>query len=417
MLASINKVVSALSSAFLMYVAVFLLLTAGVLSFGGGVYAGRLLIYAAALVMTFLALSRIKLRLRGFRAGVKLKYCYEVVVLATIAFVLLHWYFMGGVPLLRAFSSSDAMEIVLIRQRVTEHAGFAWNYGSALILRAVLPFFLFYGFAARKRLQPLLVVVAFCYSISLLQKSHVFMVFMPVIIFALLRKRFLPAVFLGGVAVAGVGVLLLATAPEYRPAAAGEVAVAKYQGHQLIVARYSALERVAALSKAVADRTLWVPGMVVKQWFDLIPAEIPFQEGCGYRFLAPALGCEHYNLPLEVYGKLYPEMTEKGVKGSVNVASFMEDYANWGRAGLLFSGILLGTLLWLLRSLFGKDWVGEAALNAIPILSLSSAALSTTLLSGGWLATLFLYYMFRDDFQAKEVESGRVADPLAFGRQ
>lgn len=406
-----NRVIAVLGSAFAMYMAVFLLLAFGVLRFGGQVYMGSLLIYLSALVLTFLALSKMRLTWESYQLGPVLRYGYAFAVITAFLFILLHWYVMGAVPLLSAFSSSDLMEIVLIRQRVTENMGFVWNYGSAILMRAVLPFFLFYGFVTRKKVQPLLVIVAFCYSVSLLQKSHIFMVFMPVIIYAVLRRRLLSAALYSGLAVAGVGVLLLATAPEYRSivtgvtadhAAAADVDQLGGQLSASSVAGHSTPEKIKFLTLVVADRMFLVPGMVAKQWFDLIPAEIPFQSGCGYRFLAPALGCEHYNLPLEIYKKLYPEMVAEGVSGSVNVASFMEDFANWGNVGLFFSGMLLAVLLWLLRCLFAADRVGEVSLNAIPILSLSSAALSTTLLSGGWIAMLFLYYVFRKDLQAND---------------
>ncbi|WP_158590351.1 LamG-like jellyroll fold domain-containing protein [Noviherbaspirillum cavernae] len=155
---------------------------------------------------------------------------------------------------------------------------------------------------------------------------------------------------------------------------------------------------IPSWANSLLHRVLFVPGEVVGQWFAVIPDEIPFAQGCGYRPLAALLGCPHVNFSEAVYTLYNPYLVEQGVEGTMNAASFMEDYANFGMPGLVLGGMLLAVLLYGLGVLFaGRRRVG-VALNIVPLMYLSSGALLTLLLSGGWLATLCLYAVFYDDF-------------------
>lgn len=145
-------------------------------------------------------------------------------------------------------------------------------------------------------------------------------------------------------------------------------------------------------------RVLFVPGEVVGYWFAVIPSDLPFANGCGYRPLAFLLRCKHINFSQEVYIKYNQYLLEKGVNGSMNVASFMEDYANFGMPGLAGSGIVHALLLYLVGALFaGRRKIG-IAINTAPLLYLSSSGLFPLLLSGGWMVTILLYMIFQHEF-------------------
>ena len=78
----------------------------------------------------------------------------------------------------------------------------------------------------------------------------------------------------------------------------------------------------------------------------------------------------------------------------MNVASFMYDYVNFGLLGLVLSGILLGIIFTYLEKLFKNDFNMKLVVNLIPILILSSQALTTLLFSGGWALSVILYFYF-----------------------
>lgn len=141
-------------------------------------------------------------------------------------------------------------------------------------------------------------------------------------------------------------------------------------------------------------RVVFVPGEVVGNWFAVIPADVPFANGCGYRPVAAMLGCAHQNFPQLVYSIYNRSLVKQGVSGTMNAAGFMDEYANFGLPGLIVSGVIMAVLLYLLGILFaGRRAIG-IALNAVPLLFLSSGALLTLLVSGGWLTTLLLYVVF-----------------------
>ena len=83
---------------------------------------------------------------------------------------------------------------------------------------------------------------------------------------------------------------------------------------------------------------------------------------------------------------IYPNYSKKGLKGNVNVASFMYDYVNFGLLGLVLSGVLLSVVL-ILEKLFIEDLIMKLVINIVPVLILSSQAfLFSFLVAGGLLA-------------------------------
>lgn len=151
--------------------------------------------------------------------------------------------------------------------------------------------------------------------------------------------------------------------------------------------------------KGIFHRVVFVPGEVVASWFAVIPSELDFAYGCGYRVLAILLECEHQNFPELVYALYNKSLVDEGLMGTMNAASFMEEYANFGFLGLAGSAVFMAVLLYLLGLMFyGKRCVG-IALNTGPILYLSSGALLTLMVSGGWLTSLLLFALFYEELQ------------------
>ena len=91
---------------------------------------------------------------------------------------------------------------------------------------------------------------------------------------------------------------------------------------------------------------------------------------------------------------MYPNYAARGIKGNVNVASFMYDYANFGWKGFIISGISIGLLFILIEWLFIDRFILKLSINTIPVFLLSSQAITTALFSGGWGLMLILYFLF-----------------------
>ena len=70
-----------------------------------------------------------------------------------------------------------------------------------------------------------------------------------------------------------------------------------------------------------------------------------------------------FNYAKELYPLMYPSYAEKGLKGNVNVASFMYDYANFGWKGFILSGFLLGLLFVFIELLFRDHLILKLSLN------------------------------------------------------
>ncbi len=622
---------------FLIYGGVLVWLLLGLLRIPSTRSLAIYLLYVASFSCAGYALFRIHPFRRKFsvlRTGsLSLRWIKAAVVIGALAFPLLHWVQLGGVPLLQALGASSHLDAILVRQRIFEGAHAFWRYGASMNILSVLPFLVLLTLVRKSRWFWPLSLFALVYAASLLQKSHVIVVFLPAILYALGTKNFRLAMKLGVLSMLAVYVLLMGSNPSLRPTwgallppavaatlpsgsegpsreiwtaygsrleagipgkflpgalkftgentvylkpaddwwdlgysdfslefwafptqqpkpgkletlfwngpeeqeyygamrvfhgtrengipyvafatydksgrfstsfgtrpdiklnlnewnhvfigrkgrtiyigvngamdwSSGEIAdltlpegltrivqfggqfgaepraesdeffngyldeivfakgVVKYQSDYgvprhpasvktlqfddvkkfekplLVLMREPAWlqELLPSWFRSLLHRVIFVPGEVVAQWFAIIPSEIPFAHGCGYRPLAAVLGCEHVNFPQLVYLEYNRYLAEKGVFGTMNAASFMEDYANFGLLGIFISGVVLAGMLYLLGVVFaGRRLVG-VALNAVPLLYLSSGALLIQLLSGGWLATLLLYAIFYHDF-------------------
>ena len=142
-------------------------------------------------------------------------------------------------------------------------------------------------------------------------------------------------------------------------------------------------------------RILIVPGKTITGWFKHIPKDLPYQNGSGYRFAKFITKKEYSNYAKELYPLMYPTYAARGLQGNVNVASFMYDYANFGWKGFIISGISIGLLFVFIEWLFMDRFVLKLSINTIPVLLLSSQAITTALFSGGWGLMLLLYFLFR----------------------
>lgn len=329
--------------------------------------------------------------------------------MVVLPIVMAHYVRMGQIPLWTAWNEGDYYEIVFIRQNIPDLSGTAFNYISSVLIKAVFPFMLVATFHRRLyKLHAIVYLIAAFYCLSLIQKSFIVVISVSPILYLLWRRKFIVAAAYCAVIVFSVGFLVVATNPSLKPAFIPQ----KVERSEESKRAERLAEKMAENSKAstgqgmrtiaiaVLDRVALVPGTSVADWYRLIPSQIPFANGCGYRFLVGLLKCDHYQFTqLEVYKVLNPDLTKMGIFGSINVASFMEDYANFGKWFIAVSAPLIAILLYFMGRMFARILPVALPMNFVFIATLSSASLFTTLLSGGWFFTILMLCLFGRAFE------------------
>lgn len=148
--------------------------------------------------------------------------------------------------------------------------------------------------------------------------------------------------------------------------------------------------------EALYDRTVLVPGEVMKQWFNTIPVKQPYFGFCGYRSIALLIGCEYIHAPRRVFEIVYADSyVKRGIIGNLNAPGFLMDYANFGFVGVMLSALLLGLVI----AIFSTVFAGNTAFLAVlmPYFALTTEApISMILNSGGLgLAAIILFLTHR----------------------
>lgn len=341
-----------------------------------------------------------------------------LVLAVAVGFASLHLLRLGGIPVIQGMLETDYYTVMLVRQYIfhTElHA--VWKYGPNILVKSVFPFLVFYYLFRSRFLLLVTLVFGGLYAVSLMNKLFVVLLVLPALIHALIFRRWLTAVGLMVIPALGLTFLILVQNPHMQPQAFVETIDAIRERTRLglndeqraALVQYYALRAdegggnisrnhsAGALSIAADTlyrRILLVPGAVMTAWFDHIPSRLPFAGGCGYRWMAPVLGCQYVAYAFQINEIENPELASKGVRGSMTTAFFVEDYANFGIVGLVIAGFVLAMILNAIGRLFGTAWEANLALNAIPLVLLLEIPLGTVILTGGWIITFFLYLLF-----------------------
>lgn len=406
------------------------LLGASLILAGGWSYMHYLVVYAVALFGAYAVFWRFSRRFSAQGGGFAEAWrrrspAAKVLVAACIVFIALHLIRLRGVPVIDGAFATEYYTVMLIRQDIfTADMNPLWTYGPNLLLKCLLPFLVFY-FLFRSRTWTVVVVVIAClYGTSLMNKIFIILPVIPAFIQAVLKRRWPTAVCLSVLPAVCVAFLVLVQNPHLRPQAMDNIALAVRTGLSLedpylrfqdranglknrpVVYRddtAAEADGLAVAADTIYRRSMLVPGQVMSAWFSLVPAQLPYAQGCGYRWLAPFLGCRYVAYASLISDMENPQLVAAGVHGMMNSASFVEDYANFGIVGLVLSGIVFAAVLNVVARLFAGNWTANLALNAIPLLLLLETPLSTVLLTGGWVATLLLYLMMGRDRKSPEI--------------
>jgi hypothetical protein len=376
----------------LLYSSVLLLLSYGIVRVSGIQHLGKILIFSVSLYGSYFLLkyavyNKKKLNFQ-FPSKIspnptQLKKLAQGLSFLILAFILLHLILLKGSPAILAMSKTTAVEVAQIRTHIAEVNSTLIAYISSFIIRGFLPFLIIY-FLINKNyiIYVTLLVAGVFYAFSLMQKSFVILMLLPSFIYFIITFRYwISALHLLLMTGSVIGLSFIANP---------DLTVEEHPTPQ--AEEYTKFERILI---GLNRRITIVPGEMVVKWFEIIPLQKPFLRGDGYRLVAKFKGTRFREYAKELYPLIKPKNASIGQTGTVNTASFMYDYANFGKVGLVFSGIILSLLFLLIDTIFQSSFAFKFSLNSVPILMLSSTALSTGLLSGGWLILIGMFFLFK----------------------
>ena len=387
---------------FSIYTVVFIILLNGVIETSGSKYVFNMFLFFIPLIIFYFGFTYFA-KNKKFKAFSSFKnipnllpdYSYLILTGICVFLVVGHLIHIGGSPGAKGLAVMDTKGIVELRRNITSEASSLWNYLSSFNIKAILPFsLLLLAFKKKKLLFGILITIGAFYAFSLMQKSYILTVLFPVILLCLFYRKYLQSI--GLVLICGIVIISLVYIqnPQMR---GGVDNVTKIE-----VALENRVDSDQPYSIRVLiglkHRILVVPGEMVSQWFQQIPKNKPFLHENGYGFVCKIKGIKHVEYSKVLYPVIRPKYAARGLKGSVNTASFMYEYSNFGNTGLVLSALLLGFLLFFVESIFGNNMLLKTSLNLFPIFMLSSGALTTALFSGGWGLVVVLYYIFAREF-------------------
>jgi len=390
---------------FSIYSVVFIILLNGVIETSGSKYVFNMFLFFIPLVLFYFGFTYFA-KNKKFKVFSSLNnitnllpdYSYLILTGICVFLVVGHLIHIGGSPGAKGLAVMDTKGIVELRRNITSEASSLWNYLSSFNIKAILPFsLLLLAFKKKKLLFGILITIGALYAFSLMQKSYILTVLFPIILLTLFYKKYLQSIGLFLIC----GIVIISLVYIQNPQMRGGV-------DNVTKIEISLKDRVDSdhpyfirVLLGLKHRILVVPGEMVAKWFQEIPKNKPFLHENGYGFICKIKGIKHIEYSKVLYPIIRPKYAEKGLKGSVNTASFMYEYSNFGRTGLILSALLLGFLLCFIELIFGSNMLLKTSLNLFPIFMLSSGALTTALFSGGWGLIIILYYIFTKDFKTK----------------
>ena len=346
------------------------------------------------MIVSYFILNRVfkndKLKIPNIKLNFNSKIIEWFLFLLGSSLAIGHLTYLGDLPAFSALNVDFNTDAVNIRRQITADADTIVNYIASFNMKAFLPFGLLYLLAKKNhKLYWLLLLVGVVYAFSLMQKSYIVLLLMPSLIYAIFNKEWLYGLKHMGIISVVLYSLVLVHNPEISPSKSNHVTHSNEH-----VNKTTKQSKFYSIWTSLKNRVLIVPGKTVSSWFDHIPNDLPFLNGKGYRFAQRFTGENYINYAQELYPIMYPDHAKKGLKGNVNVAHFMYDYANFGRKGLILSGFILAIVFYFVETIFRNNFKFKLSLNLIPLATLSSQALTTLLFSGGWGLLIGLYYLF-----------------------
>ena len=407
-LALLNKILSNFG-VFILYNIILIALFCGVYIEIGDLYLAELFYYYISFFISFsifyfllfrnksLIDKKLSLKKPLFISDNVKKIIPYFLILSVLMGTIIHYIDIGFVPIIKAILIIDYYEIAEIRKQANLLTTIPIRYLSSFLIKSIIPFLLIYLMVKKNyKLYTLIYLIAIFYAFSLMQKSFIITILLPSICYAIYLKKIKFLIKHLTVLFIFIFGLLNITNPQVSETKKNNnVQIKKFEKTN---SNHSNTNNpVIIFLNLIKKRVILTPGKIVAKWFINIPNNEPFLNGCGYRILAPILGCDYKNYGQELYDDIFPKYAAIGIKGNVNTTSFMYDYANFGVLGLIISGLLMGALISLIDFIFSFSLMVKFAINGFYILMLSSSALTTLMFSGGWGLMILLFFIYKRD--------------------
>ena len=381
----------------IIYHFIFAVLIYGVIRTSGTVYLKELSIVYSCFLVTycigFYTLIKNQFDNTFKFKSINLNKWISILPIISIVLTLLHLLYLGDLHAISALKLKTITEVVQLRRSITAESNILVNYIASFNIKGLLPFTLLaLLILKKKKLYWILFALGSFYVFCLMQKSFIIVLLAPAFIYSLLKLKWLYLIKYCTVITTVMFSLVLIQNPE--------ISKSEAISEELVTTNSEAKNqksngKLKTIIIGLEKRILIVPGKTITGWFKHIPKDLPYQNGSGYRFAKFITQKEYSNYAKELYPLMYPTYAARGLQGNVNVASFMYDYANFGWKGFIISGISIGLLFVFIEWLFMDRFVLKLSINIIPVLLLSSQAITTALFSGGWGLMLLLYFLFR----------------------
>jgi hypothetical protein len=385
-----------------LYIPVFLLILIGLITTSGFNYLHYVFSFFGALLISYSLFYRFDILRFPLKLNIQVsKIWITILLVSCIALTIFHFIALGGIPGLEGIQIRKLSEVVNLRKDIGQRAHPIWGYLSSINMKALIPFTLFLCLLQnRKKEYWTILILGIFYSTALMQKSHVLSVLFPVIIFAILNKKWLLVTKYAALTLFVIFSLVYITNPQLR---GGEYDLKYTEESKKIAENKSNDPAVVKAVKSIFKRVIVVPGKMVSEWFRIIPNEKPFLNGNGYKIGSKINGETFHDYSKELHPLVFPEYGKQGIQGTVNVAHFMREYSNFGSIGLVLSGVFTALFFIFLNHVFRDiSLVNKLAFNSFPIFLMSSGSLTTILLTGGWFFTILLFFIFKNFFEREK---------------
>lgn len=319
--------------------------------------------------------------------------------LAYAAVVVGHFWTLGYVPVLETFRQQDDIKISIIRQSAYFSLPHWMRYASDYSVKALGPALLAIAFYYRSKIFWVILVIGSFYCVALFARILPIYFLLPVIFLAIYHKAWRFVAVNTGILVLLMGLLTAVSAPSIRqnlsflgdifPAQEGAFDLDK----SLLQPELSGW-RSTSVTYALYERVAIVPARVMDQWFSAYRDVSSRENGCGYRPGAKILRCDYVHIPEKLYERYYPQNVAQGMKGSLNAASFMTEYANFGTVGFVLAGILSGIFFALVAQIY-RDHPLSVPFNLSVIIAMMETNFLTAINSGsGWVVFTIIFILF-----------------------
>lgn len=376
---------------FYFFLLVFFLLSIGVYQNSSTKHFDKLAIVLSSFIFVYLISSKfikdkyldfIKVfKIKGLFLDIKFLNLFLLII--SITLIILDMVVLGGPPIVKALSSSNLKSFCDLRENIHTDSSKIFVYLSSVNIKAILPFTLFHFIVLnKKKIFIPLILLAGLYGFSMMQKSFMFSVFFPAISYTLIQKKWLLSISLSSIILIGVFSLT--------------VLLNKYIDDEEKIVKVPSNQPpfLFKLSKGLIKRVVIVPGETISQWFNVIQEKKPYLYGDGYPFIAKLRARKYIDYSKELYPILKPDYAKKGLSGTVNVASFVREYSNFGYLGLFLGGALIALVLVFIDKMFLGYENFYYSINLFPIFLFSSSSILTILFSGGWFLFILLFFIF-----------------------